>query len=315
MGNFSIYHAIFISIFVSTAVLALGSILNIGIFSKIEDKYTKTLFASLLIALVGSVFIFLATMSNIMGNLYVLYHLVFISIFLSTAVVALGAMLKVGIFANVEDKYTKLLAGALLVELVGAVIQSYMTLPGISYNQAEEWGFELQYVNYLDEWKQTLENPLDRQCVDEYVQTRQLPMGENDKCFNNMSVGNYIAQADAVGGTGRGLMFLSYNDKNLRFNGIMSYKFPKDVVESAFSMSGKKINGKERVLLFSQKKRLYCSPQFGSTDLTSCSERKGYEFEITFYKEKMDFIGVLRHPKLRLNGENIVIANAILYPR
>jgi len=315
LGSFSVYHAIFISVFLSVSILAIGAILNIGIFSKIEDKYTKTLFAFLLVALVGSVFIFLATMSNIMNNLYVLYHLVFISIFLGTAVVALGAMLKVGIFASVDDKYTKLLSGALLVELVGAVIQSYMTLPGISYNQAEEWGFELQYVNYLNEWKQTLENPIDRQCVDEYIKTNKLPMQETDRCFNNMSVGNYIAQTDAVGGTGRGLMFLSYNDKNLRFNGIMSYKFPKDVVESAFSMSGKKVSGKERTLLFSQKKRLYCSPQFGSTDLTSCSERKGYEFEITFYKEKMDFIGVLRHPKLMLNGENIVIANAIMYPR
>jgi len=315
LDTFGIYHIIFIVIFVSTAVLALGSLLKIGIFAKIEDKYTKVLFVSLLVGLSGAVFIFLATMSNIMNNLYVLYHLVFISIFIGTAVVALGAMLKVGLFSQVEDKYTKLLAGALLVELVGAVVQSYMAMPGISYNQAEEWGFELQYVNYLDEWKQTLENPLDRQCVDDYVKNHQLPMEETDNCFNNMAVGNYIAQTDAVGGTGRGLMFLSFNDKNLRLSGIMSYKFPKDIVDSSFSVSGKKNNNKERVLLFSQKKRLYCSPQIDSTSLSNCIERKGYEFEITFYKEKMDFIGVLRHPNLILNGENIVIANAIMYPR
>ncbi|MBE9563054.1 MAG: hypothetical protein IMF12_09360 [Proteobacteria bacterium] len=315
MEALNIYHSIFIAIFVGTTILTFGSVLNIGIFSKIDDKYTKTLFVSLLVAIAGAVFIFLATMPDIMNNLYVLYHLVFISIFLATAVVALGAMLKVGIFAKVDNKYTNLLAGALLVELVGAVVQSYMTLPAISYNQAEEWGFELQYVNYLDDWKKTLDSVIDRQCVDEYVTTRQLAMEEADKCFNNMAVGNYIAQADAVGGTGRGLMFLSYNDKNLRFNGIMSYKFPKDVVESAFSMSGKKHNSKERTLLFSQKKRLYCSPQYGSSGLNNCKERNGYEFEITFYKEKMDFIGVLRHPKLKLNGENIIIANAILYPR
>ncbi|MCK5877819.1 MAG: hypothetical protein KAG43_09305 [Candidatus Marithrix sp.] len=306
--DFTIYQFIFLSVFIGIVILTLGSILHIGIFSKIDDKYTKTMFASLLVALVGAVFIFLATMDNIMSNLYVLYHLVFISIFLGTSVVALGAMLKVGIFANIEDKYTKILAGALVVELVGAVIQSYMTLPGITYNQAEEWGFELQYVNYLDEWKQTLDSVTDRKCIDEYVKNHE-PAIEGE-CLNNMAVNNYIIQTDAVGGTGRGLMFLSYNDKNLRYNGIMSYKFPKDVVESSFSVSGKKINAKERLLSFSQKTRLYCSPE-----LDNCIERKGAGFDITFYKEKMDFIGVLRHPKLKLNGENIVIANAILYPR
>ncbi|MDM8568351.1 hypothetical protein QUF50_02315 [Thiotrichales bacterium HSG1] len=306
--EFTIYHFIFLTIFIGTAILTLGSILHIGIFSNIDDKYTKTLFSSLLIALAGSIFIFLATMSNIMNNLYVLYHLVFISIFFGTAVVALGAMLKVGIFAKVEDKYTKILAGALLVELVGAVIQSYMTLPGISYNQAEEWVFELEYVNYLDEWKQTLDNVIDKKCVDDYIRTGQ-PAVEGE-CVNNLAVGNYIIQTYAVGGTGRGLMFLSYNDKNLRYSGIMSYKFPKEEVESSFSISGKKVNNKERILSFSQKTRLHCSPE-----LDSCTERKGSGFKITFYKDKMDFVGVLRHPKLQLNGENVIIANAIIYPR
>jgi len=79
-----------------------------------------------------------------------------IAIILGTAIVTLGGIIRIGPFKNISDKYTKILVGALLVELIAAFIGVYKTLPQLQFHRAEEYEFEIEYSDFLKQWQETL---------------------------------------------------------------------------------------------------------------------------------------------------------------
>lgn len=236
-----------------------------------------------------------------MSNLYLIYHVAFLSIFLGTAIVALGSVLKVSIFSRVEDKYTKVLFWTLIVELAGAVIQAYLMLPPIELNRAEEYAFELSYRNYLDDWRKS-QSIGNQACINNYMIGGQV----SDEC--NKIIEKYKTQERAINKTGKGKMFLSFNDRSGRYTGIVSYKFPDDKGPTVLDVTGEKVSDDIRDFLFTQYPR---SIEIGG----ECVTRPSYQFEIAFSKDGQRFIGELIHPIAKINGKNIVLGSALIYPK
>jgi hypothetical protein len=79
-----------------------------------------------------------------------------ILIILGTAVVTLGGVVRVGPFRNMNEKITKILVGALIIELCAAFIGVFKTLPQLDFYRAQEYRWEIQYNEFLDGWENSL---------------------------------------------------------------------------------------------------------------------------------------------------------------
>jgi hypothetical protein len=77
-----------------------------------------------------------------------------------TAVMTLGAMTQRGIFRDVKEKYTKVLVGALLLELTGAFIAVYTTLPELKLKISEKYMFEMTYTDVASNWLEQQKNDI-----------------------------------------------------------------------------------------------------------------------------------------------------------
>ncbi|QPB83465.1 hypothetical protein CWC22_010890 [Pseudoalteromonas rubra] len=101
------------------------------------------------------------------------YHFTVISIIIVTTLATLGSMGRIGIFKNVDASYTKLLVGALLVEMAAAFFGVYRTLPELRLDVSEKYKFEIQYNDLAQGFLSSLKNE-DRRLVEYFVNNGQL---------------------------------------------------------------------------------------------------------------------------------------------
>jgi len=75
-------------------------------------------------------------------ELLTLYHMVFVFIFVATAIVALGGIMKVGPFQKIPPQYVKLLVSALIIELIASVLIVFKNLPEIKTINVERYSYK-----------------------------------------------------------------------------------------------------------------------------------------------------------------------------
>ena len=224
------------------------------------------------------------------SDLIFFYHFLVMAIIASTAVVALGGILQIGIFKSVSDTYKKILVGTLLVELAGAFIGVYKTLPDLEFKKAEKYKIEIKYTDlvsgYVDKVKGYQKGCFDSfqepnrlasffRC-DDYVNTynvhnnlilqdsfknaavtwRTSLNGEKKSCIDNYEkisgifsecksvLGKYYRYTKASNGVGKGEVYVSV-DKG-HYDGVANYYFPKESQPVILEISGKHI-GKDHI--------------------------------------------------------------------
>lgn len=101
------------------------------------------------------------------------YHFTVIAIIVVTTIATLGSMGRIGIFKNVEASYTKLLVGALLIEMAAAFMGVYRTLPELKLNISEKYQFEITYNDLADGFLSDLEAE-ERRLLEHFVKNGQL---------------------------------------------------------------------------------------------------------------------------------------------
>ncbi len=89
-------------------------------------------------------------------HLIFLYHIMVILIILGTAIVTLGGVVRVGPFKNMNERITKVLVGALVLELCAAFIGVFKTLPQLEFYRAQEYRWVIKYNDFLQEWESNL---------------------------------------------------------------------------------------------------------------------------------------------------------------
>lgn len=103
-----------------------------------------------------------------METLIYTYHFTVIAIIIATTIATLGAMTKKGVFANVNDTYTKILVASLLIELAGAFIGIYTTLPELKFKVAEKYMFQMEYSDVAKSWLESKVEE-DRGLIDPFI--------------------------------------------------------------------------------------------------------------------------------------------------
>lgn len=103
-----------------------------------------------------------------METLIFSYHYTVITIILMTTIATIGGMGKIWIFKNVDASYTKILVGALLIELVAAFIGVYNTLPELKLKVSEKYKFEIEYSDLTKPWVEKLSES-DRELVEYFI--------------------------------------------------------------------------------------------------------------------------------------------------
>lgn len=101
------------------------------------------------------------------------YHFTVIFIIVVTTFATLASMGRIGIFKNVDASYTKILVGALLVEMAAAFFGVYRTLPELRLDVSEKYKFEIKYNDLAKGFLSTLEGD-DRRIVEYFVNNGQL---------------------------------------------------------------------------------------------------------------------------------------------
>ncbi len=91
-----------------------------------------------------------------METLIYSYHFAVIAIIVITFVATILSMAKIGPFANVPTATTKILVASLIVELAGAFIGVYKTLPQLKFDVSEKYRFEISYGDISTSWLNNL---------------------------------------------------------------------------------------------------------------------------------------------------------------
>lgn len=225
-----------------------------------------------------------------MLKLNVIYHAVFLSIFISSAVIALGSVLKWGPFRRVTPGYTKTLFSVLILEVVAAVLAGFTIVQGADI---ERYEFKFAYNDYLDDFKE-LASPEVQACIDEYEETQTFP--DRSPCIKNgnkKSVCAYIRADSFINhntSKGSGDMYLTSNGAPSRYEGLMGYRFPGEKELTLLKVSSADRSADERAknllyLEFDQQDSLAEINKGGSIDreLTRfCSKRVHQAYTIKF---------------------------------
>lgn len=225
-----------------------------------------------------------------MLKLNVIYHAVFLSIFISSAVIALGSVLKWGPFRRVTPGYTKTLFSVLILEVVAAVLAGFTIVQGADIKQ---YDFKITYNDYLEDFKQ-LTSPEVQVCIDEYKEKQTFPdRSPCNKNGNKKTVCAYIRADSFINHntrSGIGELYLTSNGAPNRYDGLMGYRFPgeNDMTLLKVSSADKGAGEGAKNLLFlkfDQQDSLVEIKKEGSIDreLTRfCSKRVHQPFEIEF---------------------------------
>lgn len=255
---------------------------------------------AIIAVVIGSIFLWIYISIVGIKSTYIFYQAAFLLVFLATATIALGSILKIWVFAKVEEKYMRVLFGFLIAQLAGTVIQAYATLPPTQVNSAEEYAYELQYLDYLDDWIKA-QNVHNKYCVDRFLSSEKIPPVD---CAE--AVEGYLRQTKAINRIGSGRLILSYNKTSKRYNGIASYRFPDESAPTVFEVTGLKHSAEERIIYFTQ-------PPAAIKIGDECVLRPSTQFKIGFKKDGAKFRGVLLHPELKIDDQPIVIAQASMF--
>lgn len=102
------------------------------------------------------------------------YHFAVISIIIVTFIATILSMAKVGYFANVPQSTTKVLVSALVLELVGAFVGVYKTLPELKFDVSEKYRFEIVYSDLLTPWLENLSEE-DKALITPFIHSGGMP--------------------------------------------------------------------------------------------------------------------------------------------
>ena len=242
-----------------------------------------------------------------MTSLKLTYHIVFLSIFVLTAITALGSVIKWGPFRKVTPGYTKLLFSSLILEVVAAVISMFVTPPDISN---ERYEFKMRYYDYLPALKAQFPDDV-KACIDNYLDTGLFP--DRESCNHNGAktlVCAYI-RADILlnhnSRIGQGLMYLTRKAGTAHHDGLLGYRFPgandSTLIEVSTNVAGNPADSEVSTknllnLRFDQQDNLVEIRKAGSIDkqLTKhCAQRVHQPFDIQFVQEDPHtYIGELK---------------------
>ncbi|MDX2367733.1 MAG: hypothetical protein QNK36_04925 [Colwellia sp.] len=224
----------------------------------------------------------------------------FLIIFFLTALVALGGILKVGLFKKIDPANTKWLMAALLIEIAGAVVLTYQNLPKPDWDSTQPFQLTITYIDYTEDWKKSLK-PIDRDCIDLYKEGYY-----PDACLTINSAFKKIMSI--VGDEGGGELYLETTSGPLR-KGKALYMFPGESVKLVMDVTGhKEIEGFIR-LTFKQPKRYVINTEGVPV------ERPEFKFTVDFIPDKNNnniFRGDLLHPSIKANGKGMKLADVIL---
>ncbi len=148
-------------------------------------------------------------------SLVVVFYLVFLAIFVLTAVVTIGGVLKWKPFRQMERKHVDRLFAALLLELVGAIVLTYKNLPPPGGTRVNIYDVNVLYSAYAEKWKSLLSTQ-DRGCLD-------TPTTTDSHCDQILS--EYVAAQGVAGKSGHGRLYLIGDEIGA---GTMSYTFPDE---------------------------------------------------------------------------------------
>jgi len=228
------------------------------------------------------------------------FYIVFLVIFFLTAMVALGGILKCGPFKNMDPMHTKLLIGALLIELTGAVLLTYRNLSLPDWQETLSYQLSMTYVDYIDDWKMSL-TPFQIDCIELYDN------GYSPSTCQDI-IESYKKIKSVIGDEGVGELYLE-KVTGLTRQGKALYVFPGESIKLVMDVTGhKEIEGFIR-LTFKQPKR-YIKGNQGEL-----IERPEYKFTIDFYPDTKDpdiYRGTLYHPITKIKGEKLKLADAVL---
>jgi|SRR5918999_4187833 hypothetical protein len=240
-----------------------------------------------------------------MPLLIIAYHIIFLTIFLITAIVALGAITQFGPFARVPERYTKILATVLIVELIGAVISIYQNLPPFEYDKAEQYNLRIAYSDYLDQWQKSL-NPHEQECINDFNSGTS-----RADCYE--IIGEYESTRSSIrNNIGNGEIFLSFNTSQSAYKGIVVYTFPAEHIPTVIRVDGRKfkIGNVEKIILdFTQQTRF-------TSNGTSCKERSPYTYSIEFTPDPPGsnaWKGILFHPNRKVDSKPFQIGEISLF--
>ena len=227
------------------------------------------------------------------------FYIAFLSIFVLTALVALGAIMRWPPFQNVDPSNTKWLMGVLLTELVAAVILTYKNLPKPDWRGTDPYQLKLTYVNYLDDYKKSL-SAFQRGCLE--LNSEGFTPSTCEKTVNN-----YAKVKSVIGDIGQGDLFLD-TGSGVERQGKAIYLFPGEDSKIVMEVSGHTSSDDEIVLDFVQ------PPRYVTTS-EGIQRRKGHKFKIRFQRDPNNeeiFRGTLNHPTLEVDGEPLTLAEATL---
>lgn len=231
------------------------------------------------------------------AGLIFLYHGAVLFILLSLAITAIGGIIKISPFDKIEPAYVKTLTTVLLIEAMGAGLTTYQSLPTPQIPRAEEYSFELKYIDYMKDWIKA-RSPKDQTCIS--------PDKDQDDETNIPSnyrdiITAYKRQKGVIFKTGKGIMFLATNHNKIKGNVL--YKFPQDRDFTIMDVTGRELSNGKLKLHFDQ----HPKPR--------CLQCGGHSFPITFTKHQDEDVlleGELFHDKDLVKNQHIKLANAEL---
>ena len=236
-------------------------------------------------------------------NFVPIFYTVFLFIFCLTAIVTLGGILKWKAFNKIHDKYLKVLFTALLIELVGAVMLTYQSLPPIQGYEVTEYRWLNDYVDYEDAWISWL-SASQRQCL-----THNNPSDGSEASVACKEITPELAAIrKSVKRTGKGDVLLVKDKSTGRYRGLVQYTFP----DAGAPISMEVLDGKKTKeglnLTFLQSIRI--------VDLQKgTAVRRSVTLKIEFTKESDSeaFKGFLFHSRAKTDsGKPLLIANSRL---
>ena len=98
------------------------------------------------------------------------YHFTVITMIIITFASTILSMAKIRPFGNVPPATTRMLVVALLVELAGAFVGVYSTLPQLRFDVSENYRFEITYDDILAKWIASVSDE-ERELIDPFMST------------------------------------------------------------------------------------------------------------------------------------------------
>jgi hypothetical protein len=236
-----------------------------------------------------------------MGQIIIIsFYAVFLVIFFITALVALGGILRIGPCKNIDPIYTKWLVIALLIELTGAVLLTYNSLPKPDWQTTQPYHLSMTYVDYVHDWKKSLTS-YEIDCI-EFHKEGYLP----SVCSE--TIDSYKKIKSIAGDEGAGELYLEQMAGPNR-HGQALYLFPGENIKIVMDVTGRREIQGSIHLTFRQPMRYILGSE------GKLIKRPEYKFTIEFVPDKKDnkiYRGTLYHPSIKVDGKRMKLADAIL---